>query len=101
MSTTLCFDFGNTRMKCAVFTGGEFVREHVLEDDREETIGRLLVKYHPDRSILSSVIRHNPAMEDILKEKLISIVWIIVPESPSLRLSANRRRSARTVLRWW
>jgi type III pantothenate kinase len=69
MSTTLCFDFGNTRMKCAVFIGGEFVREHVLEDDREETIERLLVEYHPDRSILSSVIRHNPLIEDILKRE--------------------------------
>ena len=36
MSTTLCFDFGNTRMKCGVFTDGQFVEELVLEDDRDE-----------------------------------------------------------------
>jgi type III pantothenate kinase len=67
MSTTLCFDFGNTRMKCAVFTGGEFAEERVLTDDNEDTIRGLIDQYHPDRSILSSVIDHNPAMEELLR----------------------------------
>ena len=66
MSTTLCFDFGNTRMKCAVFTDGKFVEEQVLENDNEETIGQLIQRYHPDKSILSSVIDHSPAMETLL-----------------------------------
>jgi type III pantothenate kinase len=66
MSTTLCFDFGNTRMKCAVFTDGKFVLEQVLEDDKEETIEKLIRQYQPERSILSSVIDHNPAMEQLL-----------------------------------
>jgi type III pantothenate kinase len=67
MSTTLCFDFGNTRMKCAVFVDGNFLKELVLADDGEETIGTLIDEYHPDRSILSSVIDHNPAMEELLR----------------------------------
>jgi type III pantothenate kinase len=66
MSTTLCFDFGNTRMKCAVFSRGEFEKEELLENDREETIRALIQQYHPTRSILSSVIDHNPALEEIL-----------------------------------
>jgi type III pantothenate kinase len=66
MATTLCFDFGNTRMKCAVFTDGEFTGEHVLDNDREETIQALIDQYHPARSILSSVIEHNPAIEGLL-----------------------------------
>jgi type III pantothenate kinase len=66
MATTLCFDFGNTRMKCAVFTNGEFVREHVLENDRLETIQALIDQYHPSKSILSSVIDHSPEMENLL-----------------------------------
>jgi type III pantothenate kinase len=66
MSTTLCFDFGNTRMKCAVFSEGVFLREEVLENDQEATIGALIRKYHPDRSILSSVIDHNPVLEEVL-----------------------------------
>jgi type III pantothenate kinase len=66
MSTTLCFDFGNTRMKCAVFVDGEMMQEHVLENDSDETICALLDRYHPDRSILSSVIHHNPGLEQLL-----------------------------------
>jgi type III pantothenate kinase len=68
MPTTLCFDFGNTRMKCAVFTDGSFLKEQVLEDDREETIRALLEAYHPDKSILSSVIDHDPAIETLLQQ---------------------------------
>lgn len=67
MSTTLCFDFGNTRMKCAVFVDGSFTKELVLTDDSADTIRSLIDQYRPDRSILSSVIDHNPAMEELLR----------------------------------
>ena len=67
MPTTLCFDFGNTRKKCAVFADREFSKELVLEDDAPETISSLIATYRPDRSILSSVIDHNPVMEELLK----------------------------------
>ncbi len=66
MPTTLCLDFGNTRMKCAVFMDGEFVREHVLENDQPATIQALIDQYHPDKSILSSVIDHDPGLEGLL-----------------------------------
>ena len=69
MPTTLCFDFGNTRMKCAVFVDGQFAQERVLSDDKEETIRALIDEYHPDRSILSSVIAHNPALEELLRRE--------------------------------
>jgi type III pantothenate kinase len=69
MSTTLCFDFGNTRMKCGVFIDGEFTNEQVLTDDKEDTIRGLIDLYHPEYSILSSVIDHNPAMEALLGQK--------------------------------
>ena len=68
MPTTLCFDFGNTRKKCAVFVDGKFGKELVLEDDAPATISELLAAWRPDRSILSSVIGHDPAMEELLKE---------------------------------
>jgi type III pantothenate kinase len=67
MATTLCFDFGNTRMKCGVFTDGQFREEIVLDDDRDETIRALLDRFHPTRSILSSVIDHNPGLEALLR----------------------------------
>ena len=67
MPTTFCFDFGNTRKKCAVFVDGNFSKELVLEDDAPATINNLIETYRPDRSILSSVIADNPEMEELLK----------------------------------
>ncbi|WP_207492098.1 type III pantothenate kinase [Aridibaculum aurantiacum] len=61
--TTLCFDFGNTRLKCAVFNDEKFSEVIVLADDTEETIAGVLEKYEPNKAILSSVIDHNPAIE--------------------------------------
>jgi type III pantothenate kinase len=67
MPTTLCLDFGNTRMKCGVFVDGEFQEEQILENDHEDTIRVLLDRYQPSRTILSSVIHHNPRMEELLR----------------------------------
>jgi type III pantothenate kinase len=64
--TTLCFDFGNTRLKCAVFNDRELQEVLVLENDSDDTIQQLVQKYHPAKSILSSVVNHNPGMEKIL-----------------------------------
>ncbi len=64
--TTLCFDFGNTRLKCAVFEDDRLQELLVLDDDHDATIQQLVDKYRPTRSILSSVIKHNPGMETIL-----------------------------------
>ncbi len=66
MVTTLCFDFGNTRLKFAVFSGAELKEVHVLKDDQEDTIRYCLTKYHPGKTILSSVIDHEPVVESIL-----------------------------------
>ncbi len=66
MSNTLCFDFGNTRRKCAVFNNEEIQKVIVLKDDSNETIQTLIDQYTPGKSILSSVIDHNTGMEEIL-----------------------------------
>ena len=63
---TLCLDFGNTRLKYAVFEGDEMKGVAVLENDSEQLVTELLDKYHPGKSILSSVIDHSPAIETIL-----------------------------------
>jgi pantothenate kinase, type III len=68
MSTTLCFDFGNTRRKCAVFRNAGIEKVIYMQDDSNEAIQTLINDYHPQRSILSSVIDHNPGMEDLLKK---------------------------------
>lgn len=68
MLTTLCLDFGNTRLKCAVFKNAELVHIEVLENDSETTINALLSKYQPQKTILSSVINHNKSIEEQLKK---------------------------------
>ncbi len=67
MSTTICFDFGNTRKKAAVFEGDQISKVLNLEDDTNSTIDGLIKTYQPEKTILSSVVNHNPEMEDILK----------------------------------
>lgn len=64
--TTLCFDFGNTRLKVAVFKDNEMQEAIVLKDDYETTLMELLAKHKPEYSILSSVIKHSPVIETIL-----------------------------------
>ncbi len=69
MQTTLCFDFGNTRLKCAVFEDGVFKEIVVLENNSPETVGKLVQQFKPSKSILSSVINHNPEVETLLADK--------------------------------
>ena len=69
MNTTLCFDFGNTRLKVAVFNGNEFREDIILADDQPATIINLLNKYLPQKTILSSVILHHPEIESILAKR--------------------------------
>ena len=65
-SVTLCFDFGNTRRKCGVFDGSDLREVVTLDNDREETIAGLIKNYKPAKSLLSSVIDHNPTIETML-----------------------------------
>ena len=69
MSITLCLDFGNTRKKVAVFNEGEIDKGIVLNDDSVETIQSLIDTYHPRKSVLSSVVNHNIAIEELLAAK--------------------------------
>ncbi len=66
---TLCFDFGNTRLKVAVFENDIFTEEIVLPNDEIFTIERLITIYKPEKTILSSVINHNPGLESFLAAK--------------------------------
>ncbi len=66
---TLCLDFGNTRQKAAIFDDSKLIDESVLPDHGVETISTILRLHNPEKSILSSVINHDPAVETILAEK--------------------------------
>ena len=69
MTTTFCFDFGNTRKKLAVFQDDQMKETIVLNDDSNETMQSLIDKFGPKKSILSSVINHNPGIEELLAAK--------------------------------
>jgi type III pantothenate kinase len=66
MNKTLCFDFGNTRLKYAVFDNDHFVKEGVLPNATADSIIALLDEYKPAKTILSSVIEHDIAIENLL-----------------------------------
>ncbi|MBP6430643.1 MAG: type III pantothenate kinase, partial [Ferruginibacter sp.] len=66
---TICFDFGNTRLKAAIFNNDEFVEQIVLPNDELFTIERLINIQQPQKTILSSVINHNPVIESFLAQK--------------------------------
>jgi type III pantothenate kinase len=68
---TLCFDFGNTRLKCGVFKNGVIDEIIVLSNDKAKTIEHLADKYLPAKTILSSVINHDPNIEKILQSRSI------------------------------
>ncbi|MBS1746311.1 MAG: type III pantothenate kinase [Bacteroidetes bacterium] len=66
MTTTLCLDFGNTRLKYAVFKEKEITDSAILESDDSIAIEKIIEQYKPTKSILSSVINHNPEIENVL-----------------------------------
>src|SRR5215207_4907630 len=65
--TTFCLDFGNTRLKVAVFEKDRLKETTVLRKDPIQELKDFLVAHKPSHSILSSVIAHEPAIEDLLK----------------------------------
>jgi type III pantothenate kinase len=60
---SLCFDYGNTRKKFAVFHNDELVEVNVLEDGSPGEILKVLERHKPERTILSSVVEHDPSVE--------------------------------------
>jgi type III pantothenate kinase len=68
MERTLCLDFGNTRLKCAIFNK-ELEDVIVLSGETVAVVEDLLQKYQPAKTILSSVIDHDRAIEELLASK--------------------------------
>jgi type III pantothenate kinase len=66
MSTSICLDFGNTRLKAAIFKSNELVEVVILEKGDMAEMEALLNKWSPDKTILSSVIHHDKSIESLL-----------------------------------
>jgi type III pantothenate kinase len=69
MTKTLCLDFGNTRLKAAIFEDDELKELFVLEENGIEHLQQLLSQHGPHNSILSSVINHEERIEEILQQR--------------------------------
>ena len=68
--TTLCLDFGNSRCKAALFSEGQLQKIIPLPNDHlPEAITQLLNDYQPENSILSSVIHHDQAIDNLLHNR--------------------------------
>ena len=66
MSTSICFDFGNTRLKAAIFLNKELQKVHVFEQASIENIQALILEWKPEKTILASVIHHDKEIEALL-----------------------------------
>lgn len=66
--TTLCLDFGNTRLKAAVFQNEELKEIIPLQLDIVEHLKQIIEQHRPERSVLSSVINHDEQTEHLLQQ---------------------------------
>lgn len=65
---TLCFDFGNTKMKCGIFEKDQIIKSEIIETRSAEEVKNLIEKYKPSSAILSSVIHHDEQIETELQK---------------------------------
>ncbi|MEY4703400.1 MAG: hypothetical protein RIR96_1297 [Bacteroidota bacterium] len=87
--TTICFDFGNTSCKAAVFQDREIVALLTLSEPVTEQVATIINQYKPHQSILSSVIQHEPAIEEMLMRN--SDFHLLRPDSKfNFTLSAGK-----------
>jgi type III pantothenate kinase len=69
--TTLCLDFGNTRLKAALFDNEQLMTIIILGEDIIGDLMAITRDYAPQWSILSSVINHDLQVEELLKTKTV------------------------------
>jgi len=68
--TTFCLDFGNTNYKLAIFQSGAIRELFTMKSvSCLDELKVLISKWKPTRSILSSVVSHDKAIEELLKEE--------------------------------
>ena len=75
MKKTLCFDFGNTRLKAAVFENDLFKEEIVLPDEEISAIENLLAIHHPQ---IPRTYRENHIVQTVKKVLLSGWLYIIM-----------------------
>jgi type III pantothenate kinase len=104
----LCLDFGNTRLKYALFNEDQMVESATLANDSVSAIQDILDKYSPDASILSSVINHLPEIETVLAERTsfhklshLTQLPFIVPVGKPETMGADRIALAAAAVKFY
>lgn len=105
---TLCLDYGNTRRKLAVFKNEIMLAMELLESGDATEIRQMIEKYQPQRSILSSVVEHDPEIEEILaaatafhKLSHLSKFPFTVPVGKPETMGADRIALAAAVIKFY
>ncbi len=109
MAITLCIDFGNTRKKAAVFNGSRISGPiEIIDEASPENIRSLIEKYHPQKSILSSVVEHDPVIEELLSSKTqfhklnhLSKVPFTAPVGKPATIGADRLALAAAAVKFY
>jgi type III pantothenate kinase len=106
--TTLCLDFGNTRLKYAIFLDNRMQEVSILENDGPALVRDLLARYSPQKTILSSVVNHPPEIEEILaagsqfhKLSHLTKVPFTVPVGKPETMGADRLALAAAAVRFY
>jgi type III pantothenate kinase len=81
-----CLDFGNTRKKLGYFQDEKLINEITLQDDYVSHLTELLTYYKPQSSILSSVVNHDPLVNELLSAH--STFILLDPTTPLPFLNA-------------
>jgi type III pantothenate kinase len=66
--TTLCLDFGNTRLKAALFYDDKLKEVIGLKENPTKHLQEIIQQHQPQNAILSSVVDHDVAIEQILRD---------------------------------
>lgn len=76
MSLNLCIDWGNSRVKAAIFNNDDQLLElhRFSEDDAREGVAQLLSEHKPLKGILCSVTDKSAGIEPLLKENMKALV---------------------------
>lgn len=75
MAINLCLDFGNTSCKAMVFNDFVLVDKFGFSEEKaKQAVEDILTTYKPDAAILSSVIDHDSAIEELLNSHCKKVV---------------------------
>lgn len=71
----LCIDWGNTRVKAAVFNDDRLIQDYNFSEEEALTqLMALIETYQPQAAILASVTHHPPELKVLLQEKTRLVV---------------------------